>query len=226
MRQTDIGARVGRTTRAVGTWHTATVAVVVWILATLGPVDPALGFHSLTDVSVTNVASSPTVRPGDNITYTITVTNNTPHASTGLIVLTDVLPNGTTFVSMTGTFPFAFHVGTPGAGQPCATPALGNTGTVTCTGTLSAAGVNPADSASFTLIVKVASDTPPGTMSNTATATLPQGTRQQGFDPDLGNNSAIAVVQVQDTQRVKPGKGCGDGNHVHQREGECKKAAT
>jgi hypothetical protein len=30
-------------------------------------------------------------------------------------------------------------------------------------------------------------------------------------------------VPVPPTQPLKPGKGCGDKNHVHQREGECKK---
>jgi hypothetical protein len=116
------------------------------------------------------------------------------------------------------------------------TPAPDSTGTVTCTGTLNPAG-DAADTATFTLVVQVTPETPPGAISNTAIATFPQGTRQQGQDPDLSNNSATAVVLVQDVQpttsdvqpttsnTIRPRKGCGDKNHVHEREGECKKPA-
>ncbi len=37
--------------------------------------------------------------------------------------------------------------------------------------------------------------------------------------------SDVEVVATGVAANVKPGKGCGDKNHVHQREGECKKGA-
>ena len=57
-----------------------------------------------------------------------------------------------------------------------------------------------------------------GPITNTATATLQD-------DPDLTNNTATVVTEVT-TQEARPGKGCGDKNHIHERDAECKKAAT
>ncbi len=37
--------------------------------------------------------------------------------------------------------------------------------------------------------------------------------------------SDVDVVATGVAANVKPGKGCGDKNHVHQRQGECKKGA-
>ena len=179
-------------------------------VALLGLVPPAHANHGPTDVSVTKTASpTGSVAPGDNITYTITVTNSHPEDNSGVVTLVDEIPSGTTFVSLTGTFPF--HDG-------CATPAEGGTGTVTCTGVLSETtfGLN---TATFTLVVKVDANAE-GPITNTATATLAN-------DPDLTNNTATVVstvAQPTPTQEVRPGKGCGDKNHVHEREAECKKA--
>lgn len=53
------------------------------------------------NLSITKTADSPTFTPGQQITFTITVTNNGPNDATGVVV-TDVLPAGTTFVSATG----------------------------------------------------------------------------------------------------------------------------
>jgi uncharacterized repeat protein (TIGR01451 family) len=54
------------------------------------------------DVKI-NVSASPNpVAPGTNLTYTFTVLNNGPDVSDG-DTLTDVLPNGTTFVSFSAT---------------------------------------------------------------------------------------------------------------------------
>jgi uncharacterized repeat protein (TIGR01451 family) len=63
-------------------------------------------------------SSVPTNTP---ITYTITITNNGPNAAVN-VTLTDVLPFGTTFNALV-----------PAAGWSCTTPAVGATGTVTCT---------------------------------------------------------------------------------------------
>jgi hypothetical protein len=44
-----------------------------------------------------------------------------------------------------------------------------------------------------------------------------QGNNSQGNNGDNGNNGGP------DDDQYKPGKGCGDKNHVHERENECKK---
>ena len=56
-----------------------------------------------------------------------------------------------------------------------------------------------------------------GPITNTATATLQD-------DPDLSSNTATVVTNVTPSQEARPGKGCGDKNHIYAREAECKKA--
>jgi uncharacterized repeat protein (TIGR01451 family) len=129
------------------------------------------------DLSVTKTGSPNPVSPGANLTYTITVANAGPdHARD--VVLTDVLPPFTTFVSEhheTATFGI------------CSTPAVGGTGTVTCTGET----VFVLQSSTFTLVVKVDANTPDGTIiSNTATVSSATP------DPDLTNNSATETTRV------------------------------
>jgi uncharacterized repeat protein (TIGR01451 family)/fimbrial isopeptide formation D2 family protein len=53
------------------------------------------------DLVITKSQPSATVNPGGTITYTVTVTNNGP-ATANNVVVTDTLPVGTTFVSVTG----------------------------------------------------------------------------------------------------------------------------
>lgn len=194
----------------------ATVGALAVALLGLVWMPPAHAAHLPTDVSVTKTAS-PTgpVAPGDNITYTITVTNPNPDSSTEEITLADVIPGGTTFVSMTGTFPQSGPFFSNDPGPACATPAEGGIGTVTCTGFLSIRTVAEG-TATFTLVVNVDANAE-GPITNTVTATLAD-------DPDLTNNTATVVTEVTPAQEVRPGKGCGDKNHVHVREAECKKA--
>ena len=54
------------------------------------------------DLALTQTASPNPVPTGTNLTYTITVTNNGPDAGVGL-ALSDTVPQGTTFVSITST---------------------------------------------------------------------------------------------------------------------------
>jgi uncharacterized repeat protein (TIGR01451 family) len=104
----------------------------------------------------------------DVITYTITILNDGPQAATGVTV-SDVIPAGVTYQS---------HVA--------------NSGSYT-SGTDSWAVPSIASAQSYTLsvTVQVDSDQAGQTLSNTATAA------QSGPpDPDMGNNTATAIVNV------------------------------
>lgn len=120
--------------------------------------DPVVAYFAtsaldLTDLAVTKVGTPNPVVAGQNLTYTITVTNNGPDAAASA-ALSDTLPPGMTFVSLTAP-----------AGWSCSTPAVGAAGTVSCS--IAAAGVG---SALFTLVVAVAPTAAPGSVvSNTAT---------------------------------------------------------
>jgi uncharacterized repeat protein (TIGR01451 family) len=163
---------------AIGTLsNTATVTVPA------GVTDPTPGNNSATDtdtltpsadVSVTVTDSPDPVIAGNNLTYTVTVANNGPSAAAS-VTLTDTLPAGTTFVSLTS----------PG-GWSSTTPAVGGTGTVTSTLASLAPG-----SASFTLVVNVGGGVASGTVVSD-TATVSSATT----DPTPGNNSGTATTTV------------------------------
>jgi uncharacterized repeat protein (TIGR01451 family) len=106
---------------------------------------------------VTKNAASPNALPGSDITYTITVRNTGPSDAQN-VVLNDVLPAGTSFVSLAA--PPAYS---------CTTGA-----TVTC----SIATLAPSATAdTFTLVVRVSPTATPGTvLNNTATLTSPTDT--------------------------------------------------
>jgi uncharacterized repeat protein (TIGR01451 family) len=127
------------------------------------------------DLSVTKTDSPDPVLPGDDITYTITVTNNGP-ATADDVTVTDPLPAGTSFVSAT-----------PSQGS-CA-----GTTTVTCNIGFLANGA----SATITLVVQVDPATPPGAeIENTASASSPAEVSAAVADPNPGNNSATATTTV------------------------------
>jgi uncharacterized repeat protein (TIGR01451 family) len=96
------------------------------------------------DLEISKADSPDPVTVGDNLTYTITVTNNGPDAAANVVV-TDILPSGVTFVSAS---PGCVHAA----------------GVVTCNLGTIAVG----DSVTITIVVTV---TAPGTISNTATVT-------------------------------------------------------
>ena len=115
------------------------------------------------------------VAVGGNITYSLTVRNDGPQTATS-VILSDVIPANTTFVSVT-----------PAAGWSCSPLAVGGTGTQTCT----IATLAPLSSASFTLVVKVNSGTPSGTViGNTATVS------SSTTDPNSANNTASTTTVV------------------------------
>ena len=123
------------------------------------------------DLQITASDSPDPVLSGSNITYLITVTNNGPDSDSGA-TFTNVIPTGTTFVSLSS----------PGS---CSTPPPGGTGTVTCNlGPLSTIG-----STSITLVVNV-NAAPGSTITNTAMISGMSG------DPTLSNNSAVSTTSV------------------------------
>jgi uncharacterized repeat protein (TIGR01451 family) len=127
------------------------------------------------DIAVTKVASADTVPSGSNISYTITFSNNGPNPALP-VTLTDELPAETTFQSLDVP-----------AGWFCATPKIGEGGTITCTITT----WNIYSTSIFTLVVNVNGKTPAGTIiSNTVNVSAP------AIDPNPDNNSATAAVTV------------------------------
>ena len=128
------------------------------------------GFVPNVDVSVVKTGTPATVLAGNQITYTMTVSNSGPAAADN-VVLTDVLPVGTTFVSV------ASSQGT----------SANNSGTITANlGTIAAGG-----SATVTLVVTAASSLADNaTVSNTATVT------SDYLDTNSANNTSTLVTNV------------------------------
>ncbi|MGB8473354.1 MAG: C25 family cysteine peptidase [Candidatus Acidiferrum sp.] len=130
------------------------------------------------DLSVTETVTPNPVATGANITYTETVRNNGTTAAVGA-TLSQNTPASTLFQSVA-----------PPAGWTCGTqPAVGGTGAIVCTaiGTFAASS-----SANFTVVVSVSPEAVVGsTISNSVTIS------ETGTDPNLGNNTATASVQVQ-----------------------------
>jgi uncharacterized repeat protein (TIGR01451 family) len=122
---------------------------------------------SSADLSVTKNTNTTVASPGTDIVYTIVLTNAGPDDAT-TVVLTDTLPAQLQFRSITEP-----------AGFDCVTPAVGATGTITCTAATLADGAT----ATFTLTARVAPGATSGTVTNTATATSATG------DPNGGNGS-------------------------------------
>jgi uncharacterized repeat protein (TIGR01451 family) len=128
------------------------------------------------DLSATVADTPDPVTPGQNLVYTINVAQGGPSTATS-VTLTNALPAGTTFVSFVA----------PG-GWSCTTPAVGASGTVSC----SIAALAPSSTPpSFILTVRVPSNAVPGTIVND-TATAGSSTP----DPVPANNSGNAATTV------------------------------
>ena len=123
------------------------------------------------DLSMT-LKTSATIRSGANLSYAITAKNNGPDTAQAVSV-TDVVPAGTTFVSVT-----------PNTGS-CTAPPVGGTGTVTCTVGTMANGVT----FKITLVVNV-NATSGNVITDTATVAATTS------DPKTTNNTATATTTV------------------------------
>lgn len=148
--------------------------------------DPTPGNNSATDTDTLTPSADvavdktgpATITPGNNISYTITVTNSGPSDAVNLSFV-DAVPAGTTFVSVT----------TPaGWTRTDAVPA-GGTGNITFTAASLAAG---APASVFTLVVNANIGLADGTIiSNTVTV------GSATADPNTGNNSDTFQTTVQ-----------------------------
>jgi uncharacterized repeat protein (TIGR01451 family) len=126
------------------------------------------------DISVLKVDAPDPVAAGDNLTYTIQISNEGPDDAL-TVTLDDPLPPGTTFVSLASP-----------AGWSCTPPAVGSGGTVSCSIPTLAIGT-----ANFTLVVLVDPSTAGGTvLSNTATID------STTIDLQPGDHSATALTTV------------------------------
>jgi uncharacterized repeat protein (TIGR01451 family) len=139
-------------------------------------VEAAPNADSFADMAVTITESTSVPTAGSNIVYSQTVSNlGSFTASSPSYTIT--VPANTTFQS----------IGAPPAGWTCITPAVGGTGTITCTGTTLASGA----SFSLPLTVKVNAGTAAGTVI-TATPSVSSTSR----DPYLPNNTATISATV------------------------------
>jgi uncharacterized repeat protein (TIGR01451 family) len=138
------------------------------------------------DLSITKVDRPDPVSAGQSLFYDVTVTNNGPDAATNVVV-TDVLPNGVTYVTST---------------IPCtATPPPPTERTCTI-GTLAAGA-----SSTFTIEVKVDPSLLVSTGGSTSITNSAAVTATQ-LDPNTANNTATATTVVNELADLRVLKEC------------------
>src|SRR4051812_16353015 len=115
------------------------------------------------------------VTAGETFDYSVFVFNSGPSTAQNVAV-TDTLPFGTTFVALSASS-LLFN---------CTTPAVGSSGTVSCT----AATFDFEAETSFTISVKTSPSAPSGIISNTATITSATP------DPSTSDNSSTATTGI------------------------------
>src|SRR5207253_5161784 len=170
-RPTEVAATAGSrlydgTAFSLGNTTSPTQDVQSWLY----PLDntPAMDFVVPgADLSITKTDAPDPVHSGQNLTYTIVVTNNGPSTATG-VTMTDQLPKNAGFASATTT-------------QGSCSPSKA---TVTCSLGSLASGA----SATITIVVKSPTR---GTITNTASVAA-----SSPPDPNTNNNTATATTTV------------------------------
>ena len=167
----------------VASTATGTVTNTATVTAPSGTNDPNSANNSASDtdtltptsdLSIVKSNNSSVVTAGNQVSYTITVTNNGPSAVTGATVV-DPLPAKLTNASWTCLASSGSSCGAPnGTGNINTTVNLANGGTAT-----------------YTVNATVANDAI-GTLTNTASVSTPSGST----DPSSGNNSASDTDNV------------------------------
>lgn len=135
----------------------------------------ALGASAQTADLLISKSGTESAAAGDAIVYSIYVFNGGPSDAQNVTV-TDTLPSGTTFVSLSAS----------STNFTCNMPAVGAGGTVTCTATTFA---NQADT-NFTLTVKTSPGAPSGSIRNTATI------NSSTADPNPSDNSSGVTTGI------------------------------
>jgi len=144
------------------------------------------------DLAVTSSASPNPVLDFNNITYTQTLINNGPITvpASDNVQVTDAIPTNTTFVSFTN----------PNAALwTCTTPAVGATGTITCTYISGSPAIAVGQTFNFPLVVKVAGSPPPTPPPAAAPGTVISNTitvSSTVTDPTPANNTATSTTVV------------------------------
>ncbi|MCE9524915.1 MAG: DUF11 domain-containing protein [Planctomycetales bacterium] len=139
----------------------------VTLLEMLGPTVKTQDFANPADLSLTKIVSNANPTIGQNVTYTLTLTNSGPAAANNIIV-TDVLPAGMTFVSSTPSGTSTYNSGT---------------------GAWSIASLDNGASATLAIVATV---TTQGTHTNTG-----EVTDVDEFDPDSAPNNQNAAEDDQ-----------------------------
>lgn len=129
----------------------------------------------ISQLSLSKTASQPTQRRNGGFSYTITGNNAGPTFAEAKLV--DPLPASLTLSSFT-----------PPAGWTCNTPAIGSTGTITCT--IGVWGLNTP--AVFTVGVQVAANAVLGPLTNTATLSA-----SYGASPAIPRSATMSIVANQ-----------------------------
>ncbi|MFP5245583.1 MAG: hypothetical protein ACLGH0_02730, partial [Thermoanaerobaculia bacterium] len=130
------------------------------------------------DLSTTNSDSPDPVLPGGTITYTQTATNGGPNAAENA-TFSETLPASVGFQSIAAP-----------AGWTCATPAIGASGTITCSIASFASGTT----ANFTVTVEVLASS--GTIANTTVVD------SDTYDPDNTDNQAAVLTTIDSTPQA------------------------
>jgi large repetitive protein len=158
-------------------FHGCDPATVVVPPAPPGP-DPV-------DLGVVKTVSHNIVKPGATLTWTVVGTNYGPGTSTGF-VLADQLPPGVQFVRASASPELT-----------CTTPAVGSSGSVTCTAPTVPAAPAPGSSLTLTIVATVPPDTANGAiLQNFATVSGDQS--EPVPDPHPNRDETLTLVLVPD----------------------------